>query len=370
MAPHGKPIVAATITSLEARWGSNPVLGKMKINYDAQEWRGYTFIRDRPRRALTIYMNRYIEQAVAHHLPEMLASPSGRPSAALPKGVTAKDVVSALRLPPAEERKGQLDAEQKHYQTILGELAFPQPVLVRCGLAINMCMTVMCYPPRGPILPDHPGVTALLAVKLVLESAYDARYDGITAGGDGDESSPRLRADLHAELDMSSPPPLSPEVYGDATWSAAPHDRYALAITFNRLLIRYQVKVARTVADCSMSAEMHPTTEGGMQAEYLHEICRAMGMPLVDPVVVATDSLSNALVSRRQGTTVKVRHQLRRWQALTARIVRGIVKVVHLPDVQMPVDFLTKWVTKKKVEASVEYLTNALNRVRHPSEAK
>ena len=174
--------------------------------------------------------------------------------------MTAKDVVSALRLPPAEERKGQLDAEQKHYQTILGELAFPQPVLVRCGLAINMCMTVMCYPPRGPILPDHPGVTALLAVKLVLESAYDARYDGITAGGDGDESSPRLRADLHAELDMSSPPPLSPEVYGDATWSAAPHDRYALAITFNRLLIRYQVKVARTVADCSMSAEMHPTT--------------------------------------------------------------------------------------------------------------
>ena len=67
---------------------------------------------------------------------------------------------------------------------------------------------------------------------------------------------------------------------------------------------------------------------------------------------------------------MKVRHQLRRWQALTARIVRGIVKVVHLPDVQMPVDFLTKWVTKKKVEASVEYLTNALNRVRHPSEAK
>ena len=60
----------------------------------------------------------------------------------------------------------------------------------------------------GPILPDHPGVTALFAVKLVLESAYDARYDGITAGGDGDESSPRLRADLHAELDMSSPPPL------------------------------------------------------------------------------------------------------------------------------------------------------------------
>ena len=107
-----------------------------------------------------------------------------------------------------------------------------------------------------------------------------------------------------------------------------------------------------------------------MQAEYIHEVARAMGVPLEEPVVVATDSLSNALVSRRQGTTVKVRHQLRRWQALTARIVRGIVKIVHLPDVEMPVDFLTKWVVKKKVQASVAYLTNALNRVPHPSEPK
>ena len=87
-------------------------------------------------------------------------------------------------------------------------------------------------------------------------------------------------------------------------------------------------------------------------------------------MVIATDSLANALVSRRQGTTVKVRHQLRRWQALTARIVRGLVKVVHLPDIEMPVDFLTKWVSKKKVDASVCYLTNAANRVKHPSEPR
>ena len=252
----------------------------------------------------------------------------------------------------------------------MGDLAFPQPVLVRCGYAINVCMTVMCYPPTGALLPEHPEVTALYAVKLVLEAAYDARYDGITAGGDGDEGSPRLRADLHANSDMDGSPPLQPEILGDSTWAAEPHDRYALAVTYNRLLIKYHVKVMRTVADCSMASEMHPNTEGGMQAEYLHEVARAMGAPLDEPVVVATDSLSNALVSRRQGTTVKVRHQLRRWQALTARIVRGIVKIVHLPDVEMPVDFLTKWVNKKKVETSVAYLTNALNRVPHPSEPK
>ena len=120
-----------------------------------------------------------------------------------------------------------------------------------------------------------------------------------------------------------------------------PHDRYALAVTYNRLLIRYQLKVMRTVADHSMGAEMHPTTEAGMQAEYISEVARALRRPLDAPVVIASDSLSNARVARRQGTTVKVRHQLRRWQALTARIVRGLVKVLHVPDLQMPVDFLT-----------------------------
>ena len=369
MAPREAPVIDATLDALDRAWGSNKELGKMKVNREAQEWRGYTFVRDRGRRALTIYMNGYLDASVARHIPDMLTSARGRPSASLPKGVTIRDLLAQLRLPPAAERDSKLDADQKMFQTILGELAFPQPVLVRCALGINMCLTVMCYPPRGPLLPEHPITTALFLAKLVLEAAYDARFDGITAGGFGptDEEA-RLRADMHAELDMSEPPPLHPEIFGDATWGAAPHDRYALAVTYNRLLVRYQLKVMRTVADHSMGAEMHPTTEAGMQSEYISEVARALRRPLNEPIVIASDSLSNARVARRRGTTVKVRHQLRRWQALTARIVRGLVKVVHVPDIQMPVNFLTKWVTGKKVDASVSYLTNGINRVPHPEE--
>ena len=46
-----------------------------------------------------------------------------------------------------------------------------------------------------------------------------------------------------------------------------------------------------------------------MEAEYISEVARAHGMPLEAPVVIVTDFLANALVSRRQGTTIKVRHQ-------------------------------------------------------------
>ena len=370
MAPTGSPIIKATVDGLNDAWGSNEVLGKMKVDYETTEWRGYTFSRDRAERATTIYMSNYLEAAVARHLPEMVKDKSTRPSANLPKGVTAKDVMCALKLPPAEKREQTLDKNQKTFQSITGDLVFPQPVLIRVGLPINTLLSVMCYPPRGEIIEGHPSITALFAAQLTLEAAYDARFDGITAGGPNIVDSPRLRTDLHAHLDMGESPPLQPEIMGDATWSATPFDRYAMATTYLGLLLKWQVKALRTVADCSMGAEMHPTTEAGMQAEYIWEVARAHGMPLDAPVVIATDSLANALVSRRQGTTVKVRHQLRRWQALTARIVRGLVKVVHLPDIEMPVDFLTKWVTKKKVDASVYYLTNAANRVKHPSEPR
>ena len=95
-----------------------------------------------------------------------------------------------------------------------------------------------------------------------------------------------------------------------------------------------------------MGAEMHPTRlcEAGMEAEYISEVARAHGMPLEAPVVIVTDFL---------------------------------IKVVHLPDIEMTLrcqstylDFLTKWVSKKKVDASVYYLTHAANRVKHPSEPR
>ena len=59
---------------------------------------------------------------------------------------------------------------------------------------------------------------------------------------------------------------------------------------------------------------------------------------------------------------------LRKWQNLQARVQRALVRVLHVGDPSMPVDFLTKWVTLKKVNASVVYLTNVYNRVPHPDE--
>ena len=61
----------ATIAAMRAKWGQNDVLGDVRVEVEPSEWVGLTWFRDRARRALTVYMNKYVEEAVAQHAPEI-----------------------------------------------------------------------------------------------------------------------------------------------------------------------------------------------------------------------------------------------------------------------------------------------------------
>ena len=54
-------------------------------------------------------------------------------------------------------------------------------------------------------------------------------------------------------------------------------------------------------------------------------------------------------------------HFLRRYGVLKQRIrsASGEVNVQHIPDEQMPADFLTKWIGQKKLDKSIAYATNS-----------
>ena len=101
------------------------------------------------------------------------------------------------------------------------------------------------------------------------------------------------------------------------------------------------------------------------------EVARAMGVyDSSEPVVLGSDSVSNLQVARRQGAATRLKHALRRWELLTARVNRGMIKLVHVGDAEMPADFLTKWVSAKKLDRSLAYITNKDNRVPHPNEGR
>ena len=50
-------------------WGSNKVLGNIKVKHEPSEWLGVTWMRDRRRHALTMYMTKHIEDAVRRAKP-------------------------------------------------------------------------------------------------------------------------------------------------------------------------------------------------------------------------------------------------------------------------------------------------------------
>ena len=49
----------------------------------------------------------------------------------------------------------------------------------------------------------------------------------------------------------------------------------------------------------------------------------------------------------------------RRYHSLKQRIRDGDAVLVHVPDPQMPADFLTKWIPSAKLEASLRYACNS-----------
>ena len=89
------------------------------------------------------------------------------------------------------------------------------------------------------------------------------------------------------------------------------------------------------------------------------EILRAFGTPTTGPTLLSTDNLANHKVGSGIGAPTRSRHFLRRYHSLKRRISGGECTLVHVPDPQMPADFLTKWIPNAKLEASIRYACNS-----------
>ena len=76
--------------------------------------------------------------------------------------------------------------------------------------------------------------------------------------------------------------------------------------------------------------------------------------------MISTDNLANHKVGSGVGGPTRSKHFLRRYHSLKQRIRSGEVALVHVPDPQMPADFLTKRIPRAKLEHSLRYACNSL----------
>ena len=76
---------------------------------------------------------------------------------------------------------------------------------------------------------SRPPPEALLAAKAVLACQYDTRHTGITYGGGGFSSSPRLEGGLSAHFEMQDGARAGLEAIADSTWAG--DNVYAILLT-------------------------------------------------------------------------------------------------------------------------------------------
>ena len=107
-----------------------------------------------------------------------------------------------------------------------------------------------------------------------------------------------------------------------------------------------------------METEAIASAKAGESVSYAREILRGLGVAPAGPTIIGTDNMANQKVGSGFGAPTRSKHFLRRYWALKQRIQAGECTLVHVPDTEMPADFLTKWIPSPKLEQSIRYATN------------
>ena len=326
--------------------------GKVKIEHEPTSFVGYSIFRDRTRRALTINMAAPIASAAKEHIPEYVEGKSLK-EMGIPEGAKLRKLAESLELEPAIANGGSAKRTplQRLLQSIVGKIRWYEKCDPELTKMLHCVSSVATRPP-----PE-----ALLVAKALLASAYDNRHRGITYGGGGLCHGARLTASMYADFRMADGAAAALECTADSTWAG--RNVYAILLTLNGGAIAHTCKMMHLLVDSSMESEAVATGKAGEIIGYAREIMRALGHAPASPTFVGTDNAANALIASGRAIPSRSRHCLRRYLTFLQRVKQGAVEIGHVRDTENPSDFLTKFVSKDKVAASIKFATNHGNAV-------
>ena len=312
---------------------------------------GYHITRDRAAGTLRLTLEQKVVEAARAHMPELLGEqrPPNLPTGKVKGHVTGgklQQLADSLELAPRAD-SARLSPSQVRTQQLIGSLKFIERVHPRVSLILHRLSCVMSSPPPA----------AYDVARAALLALWDERTVGITFGGAGMTASSRLAGSFDVKLDLDAPAGSELDAHADASWG----DRniYGLILTFAGAAILHQVKKISLVVDSTMESEAIGSSKAGEAVAYAREILRAIGVPPLGPTRIGTDNKANYTVATGVGCPTRSKHFLRRYHVLRQRIASEDVRLEHIPDAQMPADFLTKWIPKPKLERSLRYATGS-----------
>ena len=315
---------------------------------DPTAFAGYKIEQSPERDVITISMPELIEQKFKMECPE-LVSASARATFKLEhtKGGKLQKLADALAMVPLNP-SGKLTAHTKTVQTLTGNLRY----FIRAAAGELNVVThrLSCVQASAP--PE-----AVIVAKAGMILAFETRHRGITyskhdVAASGGELSATSTTGVYTDY------PREPGIHAVADASWGDRNIYGCLIMMNHGVIVAETKKMGPV-DSSAQAEGIASSKCAEILENVREIARGMGILPDEPTVLRSDNLSSVRVSNDPKSAGRLRHALRRFATLQARVARGEVLVLHVPDVYNAADFLTKWVPATKLKESVAYTSNA-----------
>ena len=321
--------------------------------HEPTSFAGYKIERSAGRDVATISMPELIEQKFKQECPE-LVSVAARAAFKLEhvKGGKLHALADALELAPRNP-SGKVSEHTKKTQTLTGNLRYF--LRTNAGDLNVVVHRLSCVQSCAP-------AEAVIVGKAAMIHAYETRFRGITYSKHS--VSPEGGAlQVHTaigEPTASAPVtdfPREPGIHAvaDASWG----DRNIMGclIMMNHGVIVTETKKMGPV-DSSAQAEGVASSKCAEIIEMAREIARGMGILPNEPIVLRSDNAASVRVSNDPKSAGRLRHALRRYATLQARIARGEIQVIHVSDKSNAADFLTKWVSATKIKESVAYASN------------
>ena len=186
---------------------------------------------------------------------------------------------------------------------------------------------------------------------------YAHRDSGITYGGGGLASRAPLEASVNTAFNLDDGAPAELEGTADATYDL--FELIGILITKGHGAIHHSTHNVNATVVCSMQVEGFASIRCGDLIIYGRHVDAGLGTPPTRPTLVGSDSLAHTQVINRLASANRSKPFMKQYVVQMQRVHDELITVGKIDDANMPSDFLTKWISGRKLRKSIRYATNS-----------
>ena len=328
----------------------------VSFEHEPKSFAGYKITRSADRTVINISMPELIEAKMKELCPELTSAKARKEFKALHAGGDKLQKLADGMVMEAPRADGK---RTKHCMLVMSLTGCIRYFLRASAGELN----VIAHRLSSIMARAPPEAVTVAQAAMIM--AYEQRERGITYSAHDHHTKSEEPKTSSLEVSFATGVPREPGIHAVADCSWGDRNLYGCIIMMNYGAIVCETKKMGPV-NSSAEGEGITTSKCAELVIPVQEAARAMGIALGGPTIIRSDNAANVRVANDPNAAVRLKHALRRYATLQGHVAAGEVKIVHVPDKFNAADFLTKWVSAKKVKESVAYTSNEVAKPKGP----